>query len=82
MTTVAKKKKGEKKEGGDNAVQYRGMAFMNLMNRRGGTGLGGEIQGPLLADEHLKDFPTSVYRFGGPRRQHRFNVYDWLSRSV
>lgn len=55
---------------------------MNLMNRRGGTGLGGEIQGPLLADEHLKDFPTSVYRFGGPRRQRRFNVYDWLSRSV
>lgn len=38
---------------------------MILMNRKGGgVGLGGN-SGPLLSDQHLKDFPALVYRFGG-----------------
>lgn len=65
MTTTAKKKK--KKEE-DNAAQYWGIAFMILMNRGGGMGLG-RNSGPLPSHQHLKDFPALVYRSGGWWRQ-------------
>lgn len=59
---------------------------MKLLNRNGlggGRMLGLERNsGPQLLDEHLKDFPARVYRFGVRRRHRRSSVHDWLSRSV
>lgn len=45
---------------------------MILMNSREGVCGGlGKNSGPLLSDQHLKDIPALVYRFGGRRRQRR-----------
>lgn len=57
MTTTAKKKKG--------IMQCSTEAWLLwFLWIGGGMGLGGN-SGPLLWDEHLKDFPALVYRFVG-----------------
>lgn len=75
MTTMVKKKKGIM------LCSTEEWLLWFLWMRLGGSGLGGN-PGPQLSDEHLKDFCALVYKFGEQRRHHRFNVSDWLSRSI
>lgn len=68
MTTMVKKKKKEKNGIKQCSTEAWLLWFLWIGGR--GTGLG-RNSGPLLSEQHLKDFSTIVYRFGGRWRQCR-----------
>lgn len=65
ITTTAKKKRR-----GIMQSNTKALLLWFLWIGEGAVGLG-RNSGPLLPDQHLKDFPALVYRFGGRWRQCR-----------